>query len=72
MIHALTTAKINVLHRISNVCNVGDLYPADDIDNHGTTTTTPSTIPENEEDEKLQWSFYNSVFFAFTVITTIG
>lgn len=73
MIHALTSAKLGVIHRISSVCEAGDLLPADEIESDGSlsTTTTPPPDP-GHHDDKLKWNFYNSVFFAFTVITTIG
>ncbi len=73
MIHALTTAKLGVIHRISSVCDVGDLVPENDIGDSSTTTTPqPTDETENDDEGALKWNFYNSVFFSFTVITTIG
>lgn len=76
MIHALTQAKIEVVHRISAVCDAGDLLPPgvviEDYETHSLTTTEEPSAQKEEEEDKLKWNFYNSVFFAFTVITTIG
>lgn len=56
VLEALTSAKEGVINRIAAVCGIDNLL-------EDTGAPEPSS---------LKWNYYNSVFFAFTVVTTIG
>ncbi|CAL8111187.1 unnamed protein product [Orchesella dallaii] len=56
ILDALTSAKEGVINRIAAVCGIDNL-----LDGAG-----------RPEPSSLKWNYYNSVFFAFTVVTTIG
>jgi len=58
IVEAVQHAKEGVLDRISDACDIGNLY-----DDHSSAHDTESV---------LTWNLYNSVFFSFTVITAIG
>jgi len=62
VLNALRQAKEGVIHRISDVCEAGNLLRDEE---------APPT-PAEVESDKIKWNYYNSVFFAFTVVTTIG
>jgi hypothetical protein len=64
VIHALKQAKEGVLHRISDVCGIGNILKDESV-------PLNDSQPQQQQ-EKIKWNYYNSVFFAFTVVTTIG
>jgi hypothetical protein len=59
VLRALSHAKEGVIHRIAAVCDISNLIRQE-----------KSGAPLHEE--AIKWNFYNSVFFSFTVVTTIG